>query len=566
VERLLKLDAPIKKHHVGAIIISPTRELATQLYTVLLSLLKFHAPSAAALQIRDDEDDDMLDADAPPPPTFPPGTLRVVPQLLLGGSVTPAQDLSAFLKGSANVFIGTPGRLLEILSSQHVHCPQSSFDALVLDEADRLLDLGFKDDLQKILSRLPKQRRTGLFSASVSEAVDQLVRVGLRNPVRIAVKVKTRALPSGIEGEEGKIEDKRTPASLQMAYLVMPASHKIPAVKKLLATLQPQPQKTIFYLATCYSVDYFQHVLPEVLKGHTIIPLHGKHPDKVRRKNFTKFVDSTTPSILLTTDVAARGLDIPAVDLVLQFDPPSDPKTFIHRCGRAGRAGRKGLAVTFLTPGREEDYVDFLRVRQTPIAPLTNPELNLTSIDVDAVTKKMRNVAQTDRAVYDKAQRGFVSWVRSYSKHSASSIFRVVDLQWEDLGQAWGLLRLPSMPELKKFDGDRKLGLEIDFNTLAYKDKVREKQRLAELNGEGPKPEERKKHVKSKKGDVAWTQKKEARTERELRREKKEKKREHERLSNMTVEERAEEDKLRGMIEEVKKTIIPEEEFEGFSD
>lgn len=566
MERLLKLDAPIKKHHVGAIIISPTRELATQLYTVLLSLLKFHAPSAAALQIRDDEDDDMLDADAPPPPTFPPGTLRVVPQLLLGGSVTPAQDLSAFLKGSANVFIGTPGRLLEILSSQHVHCPQSSFDALVLDEADRLLDLGFKDDLQKILSRLPKQRRTGLFSASVSEAVDQLVRVGLRNPVRIAVKVKTRALPSGIEGEEGKIEDKRTPASLQMAYLVMPASHKIPAVKKLLATLQPQPQKTIFYLATCYSVDYFQHVLPEVLKGHTIIPLHGKHPDKVRRKNFTKFVDSTTPSILLTTDVAARGLDIPAVDLVLQFDPPSDPKTFIHRCGRAGRAGRKGLAVTFLTPGREEDYVDFLRVRQTPIAPLTNPELNLTSIDVDAVTKKMRNVAQTDRAVYDKAQRGFVSWVRSYSKHSASSIFRVVDLQWEDLGQAWGLLRLPSMPELKKFDGDRKLGLEIDFNTLAYKDKVREKQRLAELNGEGPKPEERKKHVKSKKGDVAWTQKKEARTERELRREKKEKKREHERLSNMTVEERAEEDKLRGMIEEVKKTIIPEEEFEGFSD
>jgi ATP-dependent RNA helicase DDX55/SPB4 len=564
VERLLRLDAPIKKHHVGAIIISPTRELATQLYTVLISLLKFHAPSAAAMQLKDDEDDDMVDADAPTPPTFPPGTLKVVPQLLLGGSVTPAQDLSAFLKGSANVLIGTPGRLLELLSSQHVHCPQSSFDALVLDEADRLLDLGFKDDLQKILSRLPKQRRTGLFSASVSEAVDQLVRVGLRNPVRIAVKVKTRALPSGKAGEEAKIEDKRTPASLQMAYLVVPASQKIPAVKKLLANIQPQPQKTIFYLATCYSVDYFQHVLPEVLKGHSIIPLHGKHPDKVRRKNFTKFVDSVTPSILLTTDVAARGLDIPSVDLVLQFDPPSDPKTFIHRCGRAGRAGRKGLAVTFLTPGREEDYVDFLRVRQTPIAPLTTPDLNLTSVDADAVTKKIRNVVQTDRAIYDKAQRGFVSWVRAYSKHSASSIFRIAELQWEDLGQAWGLLRLPSMPELKKFDGDRKLGLEIDFNALAYKDKLREKQRLAELNGEGAETEEKKKH--SKKGDVAWTQKKEARAERELRREKKSKKREHERLSKMTAEERAEEDKLRGMIEEVKKTIVPEEEFEGFSD
>ena len=98
--------------------------------------------------------------------------------------------------------MSTPGRLLELLSSPHVHCPQSSFEMLVLDEADRLLDLGFKDDLQNILRRLPKQRRTGLFSASVSEAVDQIVRVGLRNPVKVMVKVK---------GTSGAV-DKRTPA------------------------------------------------------------------------------------------------------------------------------------------------------------------------------------------------------------------------------------------------------------------------------------------------------------------------------------------------------------------
>ena len=128
--------------------------------------------------------------------------LKVIPQLLLGGSTTTAQDLSHFLKFSPNVLISTPGRLLELLSSPHVHCPQSSFEVLVLDEADRLLDLGFKEDLQKILGKLPKQRRTGLFSASVSEAVDQIVRVGLRNPVKIAVKVKSTT--GG--------EDQRTPA------------------------------------------------------------------------------------------------------------------------------------------------------------------------------------------------------------------------------------------------------------------------------------------------------------------------------------------------------------------
>jgi ATP-dependent RNA helicase DDX55/SPB4 len=570
VERLLRQDAPTKKHHVGAIIISPTRELATQIHTVLCSLLKFHAPSAALLE-PDDEDSDMEDADAPPKPTFPLGTLKVMPQLLLGGSVTPAQDLSAFLKKSPNILIGTPGRLLELLRSPHVHCPQSSFDALVMDEADRLLDLGFKEDLQKIISRLPKQRRTGLFSASMSEAVDQLIRVGLRNPVRIAVKVKARAAPSA-NGEEGKIEDKRTPASLQMSYLITPASHKIPAMKQILAASQPQPQKSILYLATCFSVDYFQHVLPEVLKGYAIIPLHGKHPDKVRRKNFNKFVDSVTPSILLTTDVAARGLDIPAVDLVFQLDPPSDPKAFIHRCGRAGRAGRRGLAVTFLTPGSEEDYIEFLQVRQTPISPLTSIQVNVTPQEAEATTAKIRKLVREDRALFDKAQRGFVSWVRAYSKHTASSIFPVTRLDWKELGDGWGLLTLPAMPEVKKWEGDRRLGQDLDLATFAYKDKAREKQRLEELEQVKAEGAKKRQHKKEDREKNAWTEQKESRATKELRREKKKAKREHERVSKLTDEERKEEERLQAMIEDVRKNITKQEaedkanEFEGFSD
>lgn len=176
------------------------RELAEQIYNVLLSLLAFHGPSSAVIQASTAKDEEE---NPNPMPSYPPSTLKVVPQLLLGGTATtPAQDLSIFLKRSPNVLVSTPGRLLELLSSPHVHCPQSSFEMLVLDEADRLLDLGFKEDLQKILGRLPKQRRTGLFSASVSEAVDQIVRVGLRNPVKIAVKVR---------GASG-VDDKRTPA------------------------------------------------------------------------------------------------------------------------------------------------------------------------------------------------------------------------------------------------------------------------------------------------------------------------------------------------------------------
>ena len=168
--------------------------MASQIHNVTLSLLAFHGPSAAALKPPED-DTDPPDGDEAISrgPVYPSSTLKVIPQLLVGGAATPAQDLTNFMGNSPNLLIATPGRLLELLSSPHVHCPQSSFEMLVLDEADRLLDLGFKDDLQKILGKLPKQRRTGLFSASVSEAVDQLITVGLRNPVKISVRVKGEA-------------------------------------------------------------------------------------------------------------------------------------------------------------------------------------------------------------------------------------------------------------------------------------------------------------------------------------------------------------------------------------
>ena len=358
-----------------------------------------------------------------------------------------------------------------------------------------------------------------------------------------------------------------------MSYLITPASHKLPAVSKLLCSLTPSPSKTILYLSTCAAVDYFQHVLPSMLptrdgQSFTLVPLHGKHPPKVREKNFAKFANASTPSILLTTDVAARGLDIPQVDLVIQIDPPSDPKVFIHRCGRAGRAGRKGLSVIFLQPGKEEDYVTYLEVRKTPVTPLTVPVIEAGHEDVTASTEALRKVVLADRALHDKAQRAFVSWVKAYSKHQASSIFRVDDLDWEDLGKAWGLLKLPKMPELKRWEGDKFLGVKVDFSTYAYKDRLREQQRRqAMTEWEEQKalgnvqPTPRKKEAKR-----AWSQKHDLQEERERRREMKRAKREHERQDKMTPQEKEEHRELERMIEEVKaKNLqVRDDEFEGF--
>lgn len=552
IEKLLRNEEPVKKHHVGAIIISPTRELATQIHRVLLSLLEFHGPSASALETYKQKQDEEQE-----PAKFSSKTPRVIPQLLLGGSSTPAQDLSTFLKISPNLLIGTPGRLLEIMSSPYVHCPQSSFEVLVLDEADRLLDLGFKEDLTKILRMLPKQRRTGLFSASVSEAVDQIIRVGLRNPVRIAVKVRSA------NGEE----DKRTPASLQMTYLITPASQKFPALGQLLRKVQPTPLKSIVYLSTCAAVDYFQSLLPSVLPAEmTLIPLHGKHPSNVRQKNFIRFTNAVTPAILLTTDVAARGLDIPSVDLVVQIDPPSDPKAFLHRCGRAGRAGRKGLSVIFLQPGKEEDYISFLEIRKTPITPLTSPQVDLDDDEARSTTASFQKIGLEDRAIHDKAQKAFVSWVRSYSKHQASSIFHVNDLDWADLALGWGLLKLPKMPELKSFDKSTFHLPTIEWDEYAYKDKAREKVRLQELKEyktNGPPKRTDKKRTSS----VAWSQKLEAKSNREVKRSQKQAKREHERITKMTAEEKMHEVETARLVEQVRLQQLKasrDDGFEGF--
>ncbi|PHH59673.1 hypothetical protein CDD81_2675 [Ophiocordyceps australis] len=555
VHRLLRLAEPTPTHHIAAIVLSPTRELAAQIHSVLVSLLDFHPPSANILGLLTDHAKRPATAHA-----------LVVPQLLVGGSTTTAHDLGFFLRHSPNLLIASPGRLVELLSSPHVHCSQSSFEMLVLDEADRLLDLGFKQHLQAILSRLPKQRRTGLFSASVSEAVSQIITVGLRNPLKIQVRVKMK---------DGRVlEDRKIPASLQMAYLVVPASHKLPALSQLIERLPLRPHRIIVFLSTCAAVDYFQHLLPNLLPSWlTLITLHGKHAAKVREKNFQRFLTSVSSSILLTTDLAARGLDIPQVDLVVQIDAPSDPKVFIHRSGRAGRAGRKGLAVVMLHPGREEDYVRFLEVRKTPILSLSKPTLSISQDEACKTTQTIRELVRSDRCIYDKAQKAFVSWVRSYAAHQATSIFRLGDLDWADLANAWGLLRMPKMPELKLWDGDRTLGLDIDWDSYAYKDHAREEARLRDLEAASlPQHLAHGSNSKRKrKQNEAWSNKHDNEIVRAQRRDKRHRKRDAQRSATMTGEEKAKQAELHHLITQVRmqnqastQSIL--DDFEGFSD
>lgn len=544
---------------------SPTRELASQIHSVLVSLIKFHGPSAELLS--------YSKSDEKRPETAEP---VIVPQLLVGGTTKAAEDLSTFLRLSPNLLVATPGRLAELLSSPYVKTSTSSFEVLIMDEADRLLDLGFSQELTRILGYLPKQRRTGLFSASLSEAVERLITVGLLYPHKITVRVKS--LKDG-----GIIQERKTPMSLQMSYLVVPASKKLPALCRLLETFEPRPARSIVFFSTCFAVKYFTRVLQAILPpGFNVVSLHGKLEPQVREKNFERFVNATSPTVLLTTDIAARGLDIPQVDLVVQHDPPTDTKVFIHRCGRAGRAGRRGLAVVMLHPGREEGYIQLLDIRQTPISPLVKPMIIVSDDDAEQASAKLRSQALADREIFQLAQRAFVSWARSYIEHQASSIFRIPDLDWVDLARGWGLLELPKMPELKKLDIDRSLGLNTDIEAVSFRDKAREKARLEELQkwkavkaSQGAAATagvevEGAEHLKRKKNG-AWSAKIEQEDVKVARREKKRRKREAERTNLMTEKEKEEHKKLEEMIKHVRKEnaakavqVGSDDEFEGF--
>lgn len=543
IERILHREDPLATHHVGGLVICPTRELAMQIHTVFHSLIAFAStPDTDTLQSEADDvkvlsiedvEDNMPPSSAPEPYSSA-RKLGLSAQLLIGGNTSVQQDVLEFRSKSPTILIGTPGRIHDLLNTTS-NPKFSDFEVLIMDEADRLLDMGFQDVLHSIIGKLPKQRRTGLFSATMTDAVTQLVRTGLRNPVKIVVHVKAKAG-----------EDKRTPTSLKIGYMLVKPAEKTTQLIRLLhySLNEDHLTKSIVYFPTCAAVDYFQPLFARMsqLKSFTIIPLHGKQAPSVRQKNFKRFVSlgAGTPSVLLTTDLAARGLDVPDVDLVIQIDPPQDPSAFSHRCGRAGRAGRPGKAILLLNEGREEEYVPFLEVRKTPVSCL--PRLTSTnqivldstedlSTGTDLINNRMRALVRKDRDLYERGMKAFVSYIRFYSKHHAAYIFRLRDLDLSGAAAAHGLLRLPTMPELKgqdvSYDNEA-----VDMKTFAYADKVREAARLealkkeAEAHPDGIDKPTQKSVRESKKVVPAWSHKVDAHDRKEARREKKKRKRE----------------------------------------
>jgi ATP-dependent RNA helicase DDX47/RRP3 len=226
-----------------------------------------------------------------------------------------------------HIIVATPGRLLDHLENTKGFSLRS-LKYLVMDEADRLLDLDFGPILDKILKVLPRERRTYLFSATMSSKVESLQRASLRDPLRVSISSNKY----------------QTVSTLLQSYVFIPHQHKDTYLVYLINEFAGQ--SAIVFTRTVNETQRIAILLRTL--GFGAIPLHGQLSQSARLGALNKF-RAGSREILVATDVAARGLDIPSVDVVLNYDLPPDSKTYIHRVGRTARAGKSGHAISVVT-------------------------------------------------------------------------------------------------------------------------------------------------------------------------------------------------------------------------
>lgn len=433
VEALQQREPLLRPHEVGAIVISPTRELAKQTHRVLQGLLR-DLPHLRSL-------------------------------LLVGGSDASADVQRAGAEGG-NIIVATPGRLLDVMErAALLNC--KTLEMLVLDEADRLLSLGFERPLTAILARLPKQRRTGLFSATMSDALGQLIRTGLRNPVKVTVKVANAVTK----------QEQRLPPSLVSRYATCAYAQRLPLAVAYVR--QQQAKKSIIYFGTCAAVEYFARAMPQLKACQETLPrlfaLHGRMEQKKRLKIHQEFL-AAPRALLVCTDLAARGLDFQDVDLVIQYEAPQDPTTFVHRCGRTARSGRTGEALLLL--GEEEDaYIAFLHNRQIPVEELSSDVMAKLVETAPSFVEQLGRLNAGDRDLYERSAKAFVAFIRFYQEHQAKFIFCPKSLDIAQLAKSFGLLRLPRMPELRGVKVEGFTPASVNVANIVFKDPHRNAQR-----------------------------------------------------------------------------------------
>jgi ATP-dependent RNA helicase DDX18/HAS1 len=431
------------RNGTGVIVVSPTRELALQIFGVARELMAHHSQTYG---------------------------------IVIGGANRRA-EAEKLTKG-VNLLIATPGRLLDHLQNTQGFIFKN-LKALVIDEADRILEVGFEvtlsithpgyrtnseskqDEMRQIVKILPKdERQSMLFSATMTTKVEDLARISLR-PGPLLINVDNKKEHSTVEG-------------LEQGYVICDSDKRFLLLFSFLK--RNLKKKIIVFFSSCNCVKYHAELLNYI--DLPVLDLHGKQKQQKRTNTFFEFCNAKQGT-LICTDVAARGLDIPAVDWIVQFDPPDDPRDYIHRVGRTARgANGKGRSLMFLQPS-EVGFLIQLKEARVPVVEFEFPKGKIVNVQsqlekligqnyyLNKVTSILLFSCElTLTTKLQSAKDGYRSYLQAYASHSLRSVFDVNKLDLVKVAKSFGFATPPrvditlgaSMARDKKQNGRRVYG------------------------------------------------------------------------------------------------------------
>ncbi len=338
IQRLMETKRP----GVRVLVIAPTRELALQIEASYRELAPKKSPRCATL---------------------------------IGGTGMERQREA--LRTGAQVVIATPGRLLDHLERKALNL--TYVEVLVLDEADRMLDMGFWPSIKRVLNLLPAKRQTLLFSATMSPAIEEIARSNMHKPQMVEVSVRGRA-----------------PISVEQTAYPVEASSKTALLLDLLE--REQLDRVLIFTRTRRGAERLSHIL--TAREHSANRIHADRTQPQREAALRDFKRGAT-RVLVATDIAARGIDVDAVSHVINYDVPMAPEDYVHRIGRTGRAGKAGRAITLVTPAEELSVRSIERLTGQSIERVVLPAFGGTRTSVNAGAAKtfapMRQAASIGR-------------------------------------------------------------------------------------------------------------------------------------------------------------------------
>ncbi|KAL4778940.1 ATP-dependent RNA helicase has1 [Aspergillus varians] len=372
------------RNGTGVLVVSPTRELALQIFGVARELLAAHSQTYG---------------------------------IVIGGANRRA-EAEKLTKG-VNLLIATPGRLLDHLQNTPGFVFKN-LKTLVIDEADRILEVGFEDEMRQIIKILPAEdRQTMLFSATQTTKVEDLARISLRaGPLYI--NVDHRKEHSTVEG-------------LEQGYVICEADRRFLLLFSFLK--RNLKKKIIVFFSSCNCVKYHAELLNYI--DLPVLDLHGKQKQQKRTNTFFEFCNAKQ-GVLICTDVAARGLDIPAVDWIIQFDPPDDTRDYIHRVGRTARgADGKGRSLMFLQPS-EVGFLKYLKEARVPVVEFEFPAKKIVNVQ-----SQLEKLIGQNYYLNKSAKEGYRSYLQAYASHSLRSVFDVHKLDLVKVAKGFGFQAPP---------------------------------------------------------------------------------------------------------------------------